>query len=292
MPIRLWEPCQMKAGWNPKLKEINSLSGHLAWGPVSWKSWRRHGEGGHGPGGSCWLPGRWGGGRTGSLPTSSVLARGVSRSSVMPDPRALAQLLAWSLGGRWLPQHPDPSSAASQVRKRALRRLPWTGRCTLFPCQQRNRCERIDGKLMLTGVNDGCSPPLCSGYWHGLLSAVWRHLPQPERICMSLARLENVPLEKRFWCHFKCHKYCISSSLRVHAYMCAYSLRGGIPGGSAGKSPPDNAGDALRSPGGGNCNPLQYSCLEIPFLLGNPMDRGAWRATVHGVTKSWTRLCD
>ena len=34
-----------------------------------------------------------------------------------------------------------------------------------------------------------------------------------------------------------------------------------------------------RSPGGGNGNPLQYSCLE------NPMDRGAWRATVHGVGK-------
>ena len=37
-----------------------------------------------------------------------------------------------------------------------------------------------------------------------------------------------------------------------------------------------------RSPGGGNGNPLQYSCL------GNPMDRGAWCATVHGVTKSRT----
>ena len=37
-----------------------------------------------------------------------------------------------------------------------------------------------------------------------------------------------------------------------------------------------------RSPGEGNGNPLQYSCLE------NPMDRGAWWATVHGVTKSWT----
>ena len=36
-----------------------------------------------------------------------------------------------------------------------------------------------------------------------------------------------------------------------------------------------------RSPGGGNGNPLQCSCLE------NPMDRGAWRATVHGVAKSW-----
>ena len=53
-----------------------------------------------------------------------------------------------------------------------------------------------------------------------------------------------------------------------------------------------NAGDlgsipgSGRSPGEGNGNPLQYSCLE------NPMDRRAWWATVHGVTKSWTCLSD
>ena len=53
---------------------------------------------------------------------------------------------------------------------------------------------------------------------------------------------------------------------------------------------PANAGDVGlipglgRSPGGGNGNPLQYSCLK------NAMDRGAWRATVYGVAKSWTRL--
>ena len=41
-----------------------------------------------------------------------------------------------------------------------------------------------------------------------------------------------------------------------------------------------------RAPGGGSGNPLQYSCLE------NPMDRGAWWATVHGVAKSRTRLSD
>ena len=41
-----------------------------------------------------------------------------------------------------------------------------------------------------------------------------------------------------------------------------------------------------RPPGEGNGNPLQYSCLE------NPMDGGAWRATVHGVAKSQTRLSD
>ena len=41
-----------------------------------------------------------------------------------------------------------------------------------------------------------------------------------------------------------------------------------------------------RSTGEGNHNPLPYSCLE------NPMDRETWWATVHGVTKSWTRLTD
>ena len=67
----------------------------------------------------------------------------------------------------------------------------------------------------------------------------------------------------------------------------------GFPGGSVGKESTCNAGatgDAGlipgwgRSPGEGNGNPTQYSCL------GNSMDRGAWRATVHGVAKNWTRL--
>ena len=64
-----------------------------------------------------------------------------------------------------------------------------------------------------------------------------------------------------------------------------------FPGGSVVKKPPANAGDARevgsipglgRSPGVGNDNPLQYSCLE------NSMDRGAWWATIPGITKSQT----
>ena len=61
----------------------------------------------------------------------------------------------------------------------------------------------------------------------------------------------------------------------------------GFPGGSLVKNLPASAGDEGliprlgRSPGEGNGNPLQYSCL------GNLMDRGAWWATVHGVAKSW-----
>ena len=59
----------------------------------------------------------------------------------------------------------------------------------------------------------------------------------------------------------------------------------GFQGGSVVKNPPANAGDVGlmlglgRSPGEGNGNPFQYFCL------GNPMDRGTWLATVHGVTK-------
>ena len=60
----------------------------------------------------------------------------------------------------------------------------------------------------------------------------------------------------------------------------------GVPVGSDGKQSACNTGDLGsisglgRTPREGNGNPLQYSCLK------NPMDRGAWQATVHGVTKS------
>ena len=66
----------------------------------------------------------------------------------------------------------------------------------------------------------------------------------------------------------------------------------GFPGGSDGKVSACNAGDLGsiaglgRSPEEGNGSSLHYSCLE------NSMDRGAWWATVHGVTKSQTRLSD
>ena len=71
--------------------------------------------------------------------------------------------------------------------------------------------------------------------------------------------------------------------------MFNYLIWEGFPGGSDGKTSACNLGDPVlilqsgrhpsSSPGEGNGNPLQYSCLE------NPMDRGAWRTTVHRVTK-------
>ena len=72
--------------------------------------------------------------------------------------------------------------------------------------------------------------------------------------------------------------YPLQYSKTIQLYM-------GFPGGSVIKNLPANAGDMGliprwgRSPGEGNGNPLQYSCL------GNSMDRGAWQATVHGAAK-------
>ena len=69
----------------------------------------------------------------------------------------------------------------------------------------------------------------------------------------------------------------------------------GVPRELAAKNLPVNAGDAGvmgsipgsgRSPGGGNDKPFQYSCLKYP------MDRGAWQAVVHRVTKSWAQLIE
>ena len=71
-------------------------------------------------------------------------------------------------------------------------------------------------------------------------------------------------------------------------FLFDYTSFQGFPGGAVVKNSPTKAGDvgsipeSERTPGEGNGNPLQYSCLE------NPMDGGAWWATVQGVTKSRT----
>ena len=76
------------------------------------------------------------------------------------------------------------------------------------------------------------------------------------------------------------------SAIHMHVSI----LPQGFPSGSDGKKSACNVGDLGsipgwgRSPGWGNSYPLQYSCLE------NPMDRGAWRATVYGAAKSRTQL--
>ena len=85
---------------------------------------------------------------------------------------------------------------------------------------------------------------------------------------------------------------CLNSALLLGSDICSYYLNRGFPRSSAGKESACSAGVSGsipglgRSPGEGDGTPFQYSGLE------NPMDRGAWRATVHGVAKSQKRLSD
>ena len=66
--------------------------------------------------------------------------------------------------------------------------------------------------------------------------------------------------------------------------LCCETISGGLDSKEAAYSAEEQVSISGlgRSPGEGNGNPLQYSCLE------NTMDRGAWQGTVHGVAKSWT----
>ena len=90
--------------------------------------------------------------------------------------------------------------------------------------------------------------------------------------------------------HVKSEKSESVKSLSFVWFCNPMDCSSGIPGGSEVKNPPamqqmqvQSLGSG-RSPGGGHGNLLQYSCLE------NPMDRGAWQATVYRVAKSWTWL--
>ena len=111
-------------------------------------------------------------------------------------------------------------------------------------------------------------------------------------ICEPFQGLSQLKRAMPFWDCCYCSVTELSDSLWAqglqHARLHCPSLSPG--GGSDGKESAWNVGDPVsvpgleRSPGEGNGNPLQYSCLE------NPMDRRAWRATVLGVAKTWTQL--
>ena len=100
-------------------------------------------------------------------------------------------------------------------------------------------------------------------------------------------RAQNLPRKILLHIWWRNQKLCRQANIkRIQHHQASFG------GGSDGKASAYNAGDpgsipgSGRSPGEGNGTPLQYSCLE------NPMDRGAWWATIHGVAKSQTRLND
>ena len=92
-------------------------------------------------------------------------------------------------------------------------------------------------------------------------------------------------------CFLALSKHLFELCLSLCSFLRGATHRSGFPGGSVVKNPSANAGDAEdagsvsglgRSLGGGNGNPLQYSCL------GNPVDKGAWQATIQRIEKSQT----
>ena len=103
--------------------------------------------------------------------------------------------------------------------------------------------------------------------------------------CLNLFCFITVLLKACSSFHKHQHSIKIFVLLHPHSYW-------STPGDSDGKESACSVGDLDsipelgRCPGEGNGNPLQYSCLE------NPMNGGAWSATVHGIAKSQTRLGD
>ena len=118
--------------------------------------------------------------------------------------------------------------------------------------------------------------PLGSWYTQGFVWALWASLTRMgfDSKCDFLTRASPFPLDVGYL-------FLVGSTILL-----------GLPWWLSGKESacsvrePYSIPGLGRCPGEGNGNSLQYSCLE------NPMDRGAWWATVHGVAKSWTGLND
>ena len=122
--------------------------------------------------------------------------------------------------------------------------------------------------------------------YHGTSSSdlLQKSVLTEERVIFSFFSLELCSLSTKQASLLLTSKICLNLDTDY--------LSWGFPSDSNGKEFACTAGDSgsipgsRRSPGEGNGNPLQYSCLE------NSMERGAWWATVNGVAKNWTRLSD
>ena len=150
--------------------------------------------------------------------------------------------------------------------------------------------------LFVTLWTSACQAPLSMGfsrqeYWSGLPCPPPRDLPGPG---IKTKSLTSPALTGGFFttsATWEAVMYDICTYI-PHMYLHVFIYTYGSPGGSVVKNLPANAGDTGSIPRSGkiprevNSNPLQYPCL------GNSMDRGAWRATVHGVTKSQTWFSD
>ena len=137
--------------------------------------------------------------------------------------------------------------------------------------------------------------PVCCKYWHLKRGKVLCYSSQYFQWSLNTMDIPTITHLKNKWTSSTLIVGRCSLLLFLHALIVLFLLSNrilGFPGSSDGKETACSAGDlgsipgVGRSPGEGNGNPLQYSGLE------NPTDRGAWRATVPGVAKSWAQLCN
>ena len=182
------------------------------------------------------------------------------------------------------------SDSVRPHRRQPIRlRCPWDspGKNTGVGCHFLLQCMKVKVKLCPTLWDPmDCSPPGSS--IHGIFQArvlEWGAIAFSDSFCYFLSNPSFMSiLDSQCWsCHFCLWKSFSPSSL----------VTGASPVALVVENLPVNAGDARdvgsitgsrRSAGGGNGSPLQYSCLE------NPMDRGAWWATVCEVAKSQAQL--
>jgi len=133
----------------------------------------------------------------------------------------------------------------------------------------------------------GVGEPKGRGYMYGLAAQLCPTLCDPIDCSPSVSSVHGISLARILvWVTISLSRG--SSQPRIYVYL---QLIHGLPCWLSSKESACNAGDAGdagsipgsgRSPGGGHGNPLQYSCLK------NPIDRRAWRATVHRASETWT----
>ena len=144
-------------------------------------------------------------------------------------------------------------------------------------------CFQIYSRVLLCSYLEAYIKHLTDKTFSFILIATYFHSPIKAPLLYSF---HFIPLMSQFISFYIClHSQII---IPIVIFNTLQLNHWGFPFGSVVKNLPDNAGDtssipgSSTSPAGGNGNPLRYSCL------GNPMDRGAWHATVHKVAKCWT----
>ena len=158
--------------------------------------------------------------------------------------------------------------------------LPWT-----WGISSRLPLLTLDmGYLLSATRRSSTAQPLLTQYvW---LNVCLQHLPVTKVQILNILKVWVFVKPIKVFCMVRNHPVSCDQSA-AHSKIPSLWKKKGLPRWLSGKESACNAGDPgsipgwTRSPGVGNGNPLQYSCLE------NPVDRGAWQGTVHRVAQTW-----